>query len=226
MIRAIQRTSALQHPNLATEVHLLQKAFHPFRIEDAENEDDLREIERAFDALEFIPHQKKASEVIVCHPSTDLYRYAKLLSNALCSALVCLDLNECYTLPATKQAIFTQHKIKNSNLNKLRQWYYSHGFPDAYDEAYWIDQESMPRWIELLVLIARYDGSAPEYIFINPMNDCFLANICKYGNIHFYFYDSTAQEQVVSKLIEAGLVVVEGQEYDRLHALRSRKLLT
>jgi len=54
----------------------------------------------------------------------------------------------------------------------------------TFNEAFKIDIQSLPDFIEILFWITRCDPSVAEYIFIFDEKEQIQINLCKYGNLN------------------------------------------
>lgn len=83
---------------------------------------------------------------------------------------------------------------------------------NTYKEAFVIDMNSLPGFIEMLFWITRCGADAPEYIFLFDEKEQIQVSLCKYGNIHLTEYHKEQLTQ--SKLKELGWTIIEGRELD------------
>jgi hypothetical protein len=83
----------------------------------------------------------------------------------------------------------------------------------TYMEAFEIDIDSLPDFVEILFWTARCDPSVAEFIFLFDQHERVSFNICKYGNIHLTEYYNERLTQ--GKLRELGWTNVEGEEFDQ-----------
>ncbi|MGZ5242930.1 MAG: hypothetical protein ACXWDO_01180 [Bacteroidia bacterium] len=82
----------------------------------------------------------------------------------------------------------------------------------TFKEAFEIDIDSLPDFIEILFWITRCDPSVAEYIFLFDRDEKFQIHLCKYGNIHLTEYNLEQLRE--DKLKELGWTIILGQEFD------------
>lgn len=81
-----------------------------------------------------------------------------------------------------------------------------------YKEAFIIDINSLPDFIEILFWMIRCDPSTAEYVFLFDKKEQFQINICKYGNIHLVEFD---KEQLTKEILnKMNLEIIQGLEFD------------
>ena len=82
----------------------------------------------------------------------------------------------------------------------------------TFNEAFILDINSLPDFLEILFWTSRCDPSVAEFIFIFDQNENIQLNICKYGNIHLTQFN---KENISDgKLKELDWRIIEGQEFD------------
>lgn len=82
----------------------------------------------------------------------------------------------------------------------------------TFTEAFEIDINSLPDFIEILFWTTRCDPSVAEYIFFFDKDEQIQFHLCKYGNLHLTEYNNEQLTQ--DKLKELGWTMIKGQEFD------------
>jgi hypothetical protein len=215
MIHLVERRQALQNANLKKAVSELQNAFYQDRLSLAENEEERQSLEARFDCRE--PQEKAAyyGAKTFYHPSSELTTYPKQLGAALQLALQHLGVAHVYCLSHVRTPLFGNLDHSYKPLKKAYQALAAITKDTSYREGFAIPPESVVQFTQILFWISRCDMAAPQYIFLNPDNDSFVAYLCKYGNLHVDFNQAAAEVHVTGALLEAGLQEWPGEEYDR-----------
>ena len=83
---------------------------------------------------------------------------------------------------------------------------------NTFKEAFEIDIDNLPDFLEVLFWTTRCDPSVAEFIFLFDKNEQFQIHLCKYGNIHLaeYNYEQLTED----KLSKLGWKIIDGKEFD------------
>ena len=95
----------------------------------------------------------------------------------------------------------------------------------TFKEAFEININSLPEFIEILFWTTRCDPSVAEYIFLFDKDEQIQLHLCKYGNLHLTEYNIEQLNE--DKLEELGWTIIEGKEFDNFtesEKIKGRKI--
>ncbi|MDJ1503100.1 hypothetical protein [Xanthocytophaga agilis] len=225
MIRLIDRDIILRQPTIGYTISSVQQLYYTNFLEDELTPEELAS------RIEPLDHRKSSIKPIfshttlLYHPSTNEAEYPALFSEAFRQALEKTNIQSLYCLTDTKRSVFGNLSNTYAPLKKaykaLKQ---ITGNDSTYQGGFEITLDSINEFISILFWIARCDTLS---FSLTSDDDSFVAEFCKYGNLHITFYQETAFTNLLSHFLAYGLQEWNEQEYNRFgssSAIKGRRI--
>ncbi|NML39596.1 hypothetical protein HHL17_20520 [Chitinophaga sp. G-6-1-13] len=198
---------------IGTELSRLQQAFYDedmLQCYKDDNEEDL--YREQFDFFEITAIEYASFNKIIGLGHFDINTFTALLSHKL---------KELFTIIGAQELIIISHlklDFFGNNNNGFKPLVNAYSLLErtvgkrTYKEAFMVDLDNLPEFIEILFWITRCDPTAPEYIFLFDKDEKVQLLLCKYGNIHLTEFGS--EVLTASMLASLGWEIIEGAEFD------------
>lgn len=186
---------------IASEISKLQKAIYDEEMQEEE-----------FDLLGTVSIDYPAFHRVIGLDHSDIGTFTPLLAHKLKELLALIGVEELIIIAHLRMDFFSNtHSRFKSLVNAYRLLEQIVGAP-AYKEAFVINLDRLPEFIEILFWITRCNPAAPEYIFLFDKEEKVQIQLCKYGNIHLTQFGS--EKLTAPVLASKGWRVIEGREFD------------
>ncbi len=165
---------------------------------------DLRRFERRLDSTDHIdPNVSYQGRQILAIEKGDLNE----LSAAFCELLRMLDINELIFIPVYKDAWLRQ---KNSYppVKKALKHIKDIVSDKTYNEGISASDKDIAELFLSVFWISRCNASMCE-IYFSGVGSGIVFSICKYGDLHLYFYSSEQKELIKTIISRSGFVEVD-----------------
>lgn len=225
MIRLIDREIILRQPNISYTISSVQQLDYTNFLEDELTPEELASRIEPLDHRKSVPKPTFSHTTLLYHPSTNEADYPSLFSEAFRQALEKTNVHSLYCLTDTKRSVFGNLSNTYAPLKKaykaLKQ---ITGNNSTYQEGFEITLDSINEFIPILFWIARCDMIS---FYLTSNDDSFVAEFCKYGNLHITFHKKKASTNLLSQFLTYGLHEWNEQEYNRFgssSAIKGRRL--
>lgn len=159
------------------------------------------------ETIEYETHRK-----IISLDHSNIDTFTETLSNKLKELFKTIDAKEFIIVSHLKRDFFGTGTNKFEPLTEAYKLLESIVGQKSYKEAFVLDLEILPDFIEILFWTTRCDPAVPEYIFLFEKDEKFQIILCKYGNIHLTEFGN--ERLTADTLTSLGWTMIEEQEFD------------
>ena len=198
---------------IGSELTKIQKVFYDEEVLQCYRDDNEEHLYwELFDSLKNEEIEYSAFNKIIGLNHSDISTFTKKLTDKIIELFRKIDVNELIVISHLKLDFFGNRDNKFKPLKNAYKMLEKIVGDNTYKEAFKIDIENLPDFIEILFWTTRCDPGIAEYVFVFDQNEQMRFNVCKYGNLHLTEYNK--EQLTENSLRELGWSVIDGQEFD------------
>lgn len=216
MIRPILRTEVLKNDDLAYSIGTLQEEYQAELLIEAEDDQEVERrsefIEETCDSMEYDPYvQKKyCGEWIATYEQNEPQKFLRGLVASLTHYLNANKIQCLYFLLEIKLP-WLESNDHQPLLGTWQKKLFDLTRNESYDEAFAVESDQLPQFIEVIFWINLYASELPLIWFCDD-KQTFVANICAMSNLHFHYYDDHIYKKSKLDLVNAGFRLIKDEE--------------